>query len=168
MFGSLAPVLDIERALMYLALENTFTDEDGYLNKGADYFLYWEVETGRFHPIQNDANEVLGATNMRLGPESWSPFEGETNPNRPLISRLLSVSSLRQSYISYVRTLLDEALNLAVLEPKIEEYRSLIRDEVMVDSKKLYSNAEFESSIEDVKQFIEDRQAYLLSSPELN
>ena len=37
----------------------------------------------------------------------------------------------------------------------------------MVDSKKLYSNADFESSIEDVKQFIEDRQAYLLSTPEL-
>ena len=45
---------------------------------------------------------------------------------------------------------------------------ALIQDEVMVDSKKLYSNAEFESSIEDVKQFIEARQAYLLSRPELN
>ena len=67
-----------------------------------------------------------------------------------------------------MRTLATEALDITVLEPKIEEYRALIRDEVMMDSKKLYSNTDFESSIEEVKQFIEARQAYLLSSLELN
>jgi hypothetical protein len=54
------------------------------------------------------------------------------------------------------------------LEPKIEEYRALIHDEVVVDDKKLYSNAAFESGIEDLKSFIEARRAYLLASPELN
>jgi hypothetical protein len=85
-----------------------------------------------------------------------------------LISRLLSVPGLRETYLSHMRTLANEALDLTVLDPKIEEYRSLIRDEVMVDSKKLYSNAAFESSIDDIKDFIEARRAYLLSSPELN
>lgn len=165
--SSVNQVIDAERSLWYLAVENAFVDEDGYLFKGADYYLYWEVETGRLHPIQHDGNEVLGAA-ARLGPTSWTPTQGDTDLNRPLISRLLSVPALRESYLSHMRTLATEALDLTVLEPKVEEYRSLIRDEVMVDSKKLYSNADFESSIDDVKRFIEDRRAYLLSSPELN
>jgi hypothetical protein len=165
--SALVPVLDVESSLWYLAVENAFVDEDGYLQKGWDYYLYWEPETGRLHPIQHDGNEVTGAA-ARLGATSWTPTEGETNPNRPLISRLLAVPSLRESYLSHMRTLATEALDLSALEPKIEQYRALIRDEVMVDSKKLYSNAEFERSIEDVKQFIEDRQAYLLSSADLN
>ena len=160
-------VIDVERSLWYLAVENAFVDEDGYLFKGWDYYLYWEVETGRLHPLQHDGNEVLGAT-ARLGAASvWTATEGEADPNRPLISRLLSVPAFRASYLSYMRTLANDALDLSALEAKIEEYRSLIRDEVMVDSKKLYSNAEFESGIEDVKRFIEARRAYLLSSPGL-
>jgi hypothetical protein len=86
----------------------------------------------------------------------------------PFDQRLLSVPSLRQRYIDHVRTLLDEALNLTVLKPKIEAYRSLIRDDVMVDTKKLYSNADFENSIVDVKNFIVDRRAFILSNPEIN
>jgi hypothetical protein len=45
---------------------------------------------------------------------------------------------------------------------------ALIHDEVMADDKKLSSNAAFESGIEDLKSFIEARQAYLLARPELN
>jgi spore coat protein CotH len=159
--------IDVERSLWYLAVENTFVDEDGYLFKGADYYLYWEPETGRLHPIQHDGNEVLGAA-ARLGPTSWTPTQGDADPSRPLISRLLSVPAFRESYLSHMRSLANDALDLAALEPKIEEYRSLIRDEVMVDSKKLYSNADFESSIEDIKSFIESRRAFLLARPELN
>lgn len=165
--SSVDQVIDVERSLWYLAVENAFVDEDGYLFKGADYFLYWEIETGRLHPIQHDGNEVLGAS-ARLGPTTWTPTQGDTDLTRPLISRLLAVPALRESYLSHVRTLATEALDLGTLEPKIETYRSLIRDEVMVDDKKLYSNAAFESSIDDIKGFLEARRAYLLSTPELN
>jgi hypothetical protein len=107
--------LDVEESLWYLAVENAFVDEDGYLFKGADYYLYWEVETGLLHPIQHDGNEVLGSA-ARLGPTSWTPTQGDTDASRPLISRPLAVPAFRESYLSHMRTLANEALDLTVAE----------------------------------------------------
>jgi len=163
---ALPAIIDVDRTLWYLAVENLFVDEDGYRFKGGDYYLYWEIETGQLHLIQNDGNEVMGASAV-LGAESWGPFEGETDQSRPLISRLLAIPALRVRYAEIMKTLVDQVMDPAKVEPLIEQYRTLIRDDVMNDDKKLYSNAAFESSIDDIKAFVVDRQAFLLSFPEL-
>lgn len=164
---SLTTAFDIDRALWSIALENVFLDEDGYIFKGADYFLYYELETGRIHLLQYDGNEVLGAARgMNVG--SWGPFEGENQNNRPLINRLLSVPSLRQRYLAHMRTLLHEEFKTDVLEPKIIEYHTLISNEVYGDTKKLYSNAQFEKSFNEIQQFITDRRDFLLANSEVN
>ena len=85
--------MDVDRWLWFLAVENVFADDDSYLNKGGDYQLYYEPETGRLHPIQHDGNETFGSRFTNL-----NPFDGDDNPNRPVISRLLSVPAYRQRY----------------------------------------------------------------------
>ncbi|MDD8027645.1 MAG: hypothetical protein PHI34_14175 [Acidobacteriota bacterium] len=43
----------VDRALWFLACENVFDDEDSYIWKGGtDYYIYWEVETGRITIVQ--------------------------------------------------------------------------------------------------------------------
>lgn len=159
---TLESVLAVDRWLWFLAVENVFTDEDSYLTKGADYQLYYEVETGRIHPLQHDGNETFSTRNIRR-----SPVEGEGNANRPVISRLLSVPVLRQRYLAHVRTMVEESLDWNVLGPKIAAYRALIGDEVRADTKKLYSNNQFESSPAELENFVRQRRDFLLTYPEL-
>lgn len=56
--AALAPLLDIDGALKFLALENALINNDGYWVRSSDYDLYQD-EKGRFHIIPYDANETF-------------------------------------------------------------------------------------------------------------
>src|SRR6185436_18465224 len=75
--------------LWFLVLENIFADDDSYWNKGADYAFYYEVESGRIHPVEHDGNEAFAA-----GFPTLSPVTGATGNNRPLLYRLLPINEL--------------------------------------------------------------------------
>ena len=160
---SLDAMLDIDRCLWFLAVENIFTDEDGYLTKGADYQFYTEAETGRINPIEYDGNESMKPNDVSL-----SPVYGETLTTRPLISRLLAVPELRQRYLAHVRTIIAESLDWNVLQPRVEAYRALIGEEVKADTLKLSTTAGYDSSLVELKKFVDSRRSYLLAFTEIN
>jgi spore coat protein CotH len=56
---ALAPVLDVDGALKFLALETTLVNNDGYWIRASDYSLYLDTK-GRFHVLPHDANETFG------------------------------------------------------------------------------------------------------------
>ena len=56
--AALTPLLDVDGALRYLALENTLVNQDGYWNRGDGYGLYLDP-AGRFHLIPLEAGTVL-------------------------------------------------------------------------------------------------------------
>ena len=56
---ALAPILDVDGALKFLALEATLVNNDGYWVRASDYSIYQEP-TGRFHVLPHDANETFG------------------------------------------------------------------------------------------------------------
>ena len=56
--AALSPLLDVDGALRYLALENTLVNQDGYWNRGGGYGLYLDP-AGRFHLIPHEAGTVL-------------------------------------------------------------------------------------------------------------
>jgi spore coat protein CotH len=66
---ALAPVLDIDGALKFLALEATLVNNDGYWVRASDYSIYLDVN-GRFHVMPHDANETFGpgGGRGRMGP----------------------------------------------------------------------------------------------------
>lgn len=55
---ALEPILDIDGALKFLALENALINNDGYWIRTSDYSLYRDKK-GRFHVIPHDANETF-------------------------------------------------------------------------------------------------------------
>lgn len=54
----LKPILDIDGALWFLALENALINNDGYWIRASDYSLFRD-EKGLFHIIPHDANETF-------------------------------------------------------------------------------------------------------------
>jgi spore coat protein CotH len=63
---ALSPILNIDGALKFLALDNVLVNSDGYWTRGSDYYLYLD-ESGRFHVLPGDTNETFSSEGGRGG-----------------------------------------------------------------------------------------------------
>lgn len=72
--AALAPILDIEGTLRFLAIDNALVNNDGYWVRASDYNLYLD-EKGVFHLIPHDANETFGMSGGG-GPGGGGPGGG--------------------------------------------------------------------------------------------
>jgi spore coat protein CotH len=165
--AALAPILDVDGVLKFLALEVAMVNSDGYWTRASDYNLYQDPK-GRFHVVPHDVNEALGAADGRGfgggrgGPE-LDPLVGMTDAAKPLRSKLLAVPALRERYLGYVRDIASTWLDWTKLEPMAARYQALIAPDVKTDTRKLESFEAFQSGIASLKTFVERRRAFLLA-----
>lgn len=207
---ALSPLLDIDGALRFIALDNALINGDGYWVRTSDYSIY-EDDKGRFHVIPQDANETFtrptgpgfgggpggpgfGRRRGRPpgGPEGemqavdgvkLDPLLAVQDASKPLISKLLAVPAFRARYLGYVREIGEKWLDWKTLGPIAEKYHGMIAAEVRADTRKLDSTEDFEISLtQDIKgsgfgpggggtiglkNFADQRRAYLLAYPEI-
>jgi hypothetical protein len=180
--AALAPLLDIDGALKFLALDVALVNGDGYWTRASDYNIYRDRD-GRFHILPHDFNEAFGGEAGgpgfgRGGPANGGadldPLVGLDDPAKPLRSKLLAVPALRQRYLSYVRDIAEHWLDWRTVGPMIREWQALIEPDVSVDTRKIYSTDSFYDDIGDaaraegpapertLRGFIERRRAFLM------
>ncbi len=174
---ALAPVLDIDGALKFLALDIALINNDGYWIRTSDYSIYQD-EKGRFHILPSDANETFampggpgfgrgpgggggsggpggggpgGPAGRGAGPRiegvELDPLRMADDASRPLISKLLAVPSLRARYLGYVRDVAEKHLDWSKLGPVAQQYHSLIAADVETDTRKLDSTEDFKKGL---------------------
>jgi len=164
--AALAKILDVDGALRFIALDNTFTNNDGYWTRASDYGIFMDP-TGKFHVLINDVNEAFGgvgggfATNG--GPYGPDPLVAINDPSKPLRSRLLAVPALRAKYLAYTREIATKWLDWKVLEPLATKYQAMIAADVKADAHKIYSYGEFEEGPILLKQLADRRRAMILN-----
>ncbi|RYD23480.1 MAG: spore coat protein CotH [Verrucomicrobiaceae bacterium] len=165
---AVAPMLDIEGTLWFLALDCALINSDGYWIRASDYSLYRDKE-GRFHLIPGDMNEAFrspggpgfgprgggGAPGVPGGPPAaerprvdgvkLDPLVGLDDAQKPLRSKLLAVPDLRESYLAKVRTIAKDSLDWEKLGPVVARYRELVGEEITADTRKLSTTEEFEN-----------------------
>lgn len=56
--AKLEPMLDVDGALWFLALDNALVNSDGYWTRASDYYLFRDGK-GKFHVIPSDINEAF-------------------------------------------------------------------------------------------------------------
>ncbi|HNR05698.1 MAG TPA: CotH kinase family protein [Saprospiraceae bacterium] len=162
---SILSVLDVDRALWFLAREIVFEDHNGYVfDGGMDYFLYLDNKSGRASPIQYDNNQIF----FDQPQGNWNLFMREQDPLFPLCQKLFSIPEFRQRYLAHVRTMTKDLFRQEVYLPMIERYDSLIRKVVAKDNKKLYPYSSYIEAIEDLKIRMDHRKKYILTHPEVN
>jgi len=160
----LPAVLDIDRTLWYLACENVFADDDSYIMKGKmDYYLYWEIETGRMVPLEYDGNSVLEQTTL-----SWSPFYHADNVNYPLLNKLLAVPEYRQRYLAHMRTIIMEQIDVLLSENTIASWKTTLDAHVQNDPKKIYTYNQFVSGATTLHNNLQTRRNNLMNNTEVN
>jgi hypothetical protein len=125
---------------------------------------------------------AFGGNMPRVDGVKLDPLVAANDPNKPLISKLLAVPSLRERYLRYTKDIAEKWLDWKKLGPIAERYHALIADDVAKDTRKLDSTEDFEKGLtEDVqgsgfgpggggsislKNFAEQRRAYLLNYSE--
>lgn len=169
-------VFAIDPSIWSVVFENLLTDDDSYVNKGADFMLYRDPADGRMHLHQTDANETFTQA-------GWSVTRNFTAANKPFLSRVIDdVPELRQRYMAHYRAMLPH-LNWAELEPIFMAHKNLIAAAVAADPKKLYSvtlfNNNFTTTVNlpypglaggtviGLQQFVTQRAASLNANAEL-
>lgn len=165
--STLPGILDIDRTLWFLAIDNILMDGDGYHYRGSDYALYLDTK-GRFCPLFRDNNEAF---NYGGGPGGFGRPAGSTgggnNGGRsrmrfprlkaaildplvlikqeraPLVSVVLSVPTWRAQYLANCRELLDSWVDWNKIGPIIDRLRGQIEPLIKVDDKALYGHQGF-------------------------
>ena len=170
--AALKPILDVDGALRFLAVEVALVNTDGYWTRASDYNIYQDGK-GVFHVIPHDVNEGLGSGGGGGGGRggfggfgggggpTLDPLVAINDPSKPLRSKLLAVPALRERYLGYVKDIADKHLDWAVMGPKVQQYQALIAEHVKADTKKLYSTDAFTSGVADLQRFVADRRTFL-------
>ena len=70
--AALAPILDVDSVLWFLALDCALVNSDGYWTRSSDYSIF-EDEAGKFHIIPHDMNEAFQSGG---GPGGFGPPGG--------------------------------------------------------------------------------------------
>lgn len=166
--AALAPMLDIDGYLRFLALDNVMAGGDGFFSRVADYSLYLDP-SGRFHFTFHDANEMFslgGGRGFGGGGARLDPLVSLNDANKPIISKVLAVPALRSKYLGYVRDIATNGLDWAKLGPVVRQYRDLIAADVARETHKLFSTEDFLRSTADdgtLRAFMDQRRAFLLA-----
>ena len=167
--AALAPLMDVDEVLKFLALDIALVNGDGYWNDGSDFNVLRDAK-GRFQALPHDVNEAF---RTRANGASPDPLVALGDTNKALRSRLLAVPALQTRYLRYVGEIAEQWLDWNRLGPMVERYRALIESDVLRDTRKLTSNDAFrgafgsasDSTPGTLRGFAALRRAALLGHP---
>ena len=155
-------VLATDTWCWFLAVENLFTDDDSYWNKGADYAFYYENESGRIFPVEHDGNEAFV-----VGDVSLSPLQGSTGTNRPVIKQFIANPELKQRYLAHLRTALEESFHPGRLTPVVLQFTNLSLAAITADRKKGYTMSAYQTDLTSLRNFVTNRYRFLTNHAEI-
>ena len=149
--GAVEPLLDVEAVLSWLALDNYTVNLDSYSGSGHNYYLYHRLSDNRFTPIPWDPNEAWGVFNMGRSIDQLTRlsrvFPEQAMAGRPLITRLLSVPEYRQRFLEKLNLLAEGVGHPDLVAARMNQLRDLVREAVRTDTKKMFSNQQFEDAM---------------------
>ncbi len=143
-------VLDVDGVLRYIAVAAATGTFDSYLGSAHNYYLY-EID-GKFTIIPWDLNGAFGVFDCGMSRQEIIDFyidEPTCGPaaESPLVYRLLSNDTYRETYHEYLMELLEGPFSVERMISRIEQAAGLIRPYVQEDELKFFSDEEFERAL---------------------
>lgn len=178
-------VLDVDRALWMLALNNVMVNLSSYSgNHSINYYLYKD-NNGRFQTIPWDLNLAFGSykntgggSDLELkGLQNLDPLLHADNPYKPLVHSLLKDPLNRKIYLSHIRQIVEENFSNGAYEKRAQELQGMIVVPFSDDKNKTYSLDDFQRSLREtvgkksripgIIELMARRSKFLKSHPEL-
>ncbi|MDP6423905.1 MAG: CotH kinase family protein [Planctomycetota bacterium] len=117
-------------------------------------------------PGGNQRGGRRGGPGGRLSPEQ-SPLAGADRDDRPLLQKLLEVPEWRARYLAHLHSMTTQALNWQKLGPALERLHEMIADVTRADTRKLYGQEAFATSVAEIRKTVEKRVASIMKHPEI-
>ncbi len=154
--AAMAPYIDVTKFLTYVAVENAIAGQDGFVGQQGmnNFYIYQDSATRKFTVIPWDQDTTFVSAFWPL------TFGLDTNV---LTKKLVADPALKKIYSDAVRTAAERAMNPAVLLPKLESHYAVMRDAVLTDTKKQYTNDQFELGVQGMRGVITARPADIQS-----
>lgn len=180
-------VLDVDRALWMLALNNVMVNLNSYSgNRSINYYLYKD-DNGHFQVIPWDLNLAFASyknagtgngSDLDLkGLQNLDPLLHADNPYKPLISQLLKDPLNKKIYLAHIRQIIEENFLNGEYERRAKELQGMIVIPFNEDKNKLYSLDEFQRSLREtigkrskipgIVELMSRRARFLKTHPEL-
>ena len=178
-------VLDVDRALWMLALNNVMVNLHSYSgNYSVNYYLYKD-NNGRFQVVPWDLNLSFGSyKNTGKGSDLelkdlmvLDPLLHSDNPFKPLINVLLKDPYYKKVYLSHIRQIVEENFSNGLYEKRAQEFQGMIVVPYNDDRYKLYSLDDFQKSLQTtvgkrskipgIVELMSRRAKFLKTHPEL-
>ncbi len=144
----LESILHIDEALWMLAFDNAVVNLDSYIGHLCHNYYMYRDTFGIFHPVVWDMNLSFGGfrytgigkplTNGGMQNLSIFLHYQEKNQRRPLVLELLKTPLFRKIYVAHIKTIYEENIADGKYVARAEEWRKLIRKEVVADKNRLY------------------------------
>lgn len=184
--AELSEVLNIDETLWMLAFNNALSNLDSYLGAFCHNYYLFKDDSGIWHPVIWDLNLSLGGFRIMdqknvLSDEELiklSPFThfSQKNPDRPLITRLLSNPLYRKMYVAHLRTIYEEQFVSKQYAERAEAIRKVITPVVVQEPNPLYPTETFVQNyhgtvnisggkVVGIEEFFTKRGAYLGAHP---
>ncbi len=147
-------VLNVDRLLWMIAFDILVVNLDAPVNMPQNYYLYKD-DADRFNIIPWDLNETFGGFNhVGGGPplnlyqmQHLDPFFNSTNPNYPIISKILNNQLYKRMYVAHIKTMLEELFNNDWYVNRALEIQDIIDTHVQADPNKFYTYQDFLNNI---------------------
>jgi spore coat protein CotH len=161
--------LDLRQFLLWLAVERFVAEVDGFLSDYGgmnNYYLYRFDNQNRFSFIAWDKSEAF------KGGSTYSIWRNITGTPAAQQNRLLARTLAdREMYDAYLDALMETVRSAystdgspdgrGWLELEIEREYAQIRDAVLADPQKTFTNADFERTVNDLRAFARERGEFV-------
>ncbi|MFN0034197.1 MAG: CotH kinase family protein [Saprospiraceae bacterium] len=183
--SNVGQVLDVDRALWMLALNNVMVNLNSYSgNYSVNYYLYRDGNN-RFQPLHWDLNLAFGSyKNTGSGSDldlralqNLDPLLHADNLYKPLVSQLLKDPLNRKIYLAHIRQINDDNFVNGAYQKRAQELRGMIVVPFSDDKNKTYSYDDFQRSLNEtvgkkskipgLTELMGKRSRYLKTHPEL-
>lgn len=156
-YSDMDNLLYINNLLKYFAFELFIVSNDCFTKN----YYFAKLSDNRFFVIPWDNDAAYG--NSWVGNlELWAATTTNltTLKSNVLFNRLMEVDSLQNLFVSYVHQFCETASDFLI--PLAEQTYDQIRNDVYLDPKKKFTNAEFDQGLIEITDFLEARKVYLL------
>jgi len=148
---SLEKVLNTSTFIEQWAALNLFSNLDSYIGSGHNYFIYHDTLSDKFEWVVWDVNESFGNFTMGMTATQMKNlslfFVSSPSSNRPLVQKMLANTAYKTTLANTVCQWIQYDFSNGGLDWKIDSLANAIIVAVYADTKKFYSNQNFEDNL---------------------
>jgi spore coat protein H len=131
-----------------MATDILFANLDSYIGSGRNFYFYFNTSTGKVEWIIWDVSLSFGAYNAGISSqEAVSIAYVLSDTSRPLMGKVLNTPALKQEYLAALASLYNTYFSSTLLFPHIDSVANIIRPYVYADTRKMFTNQQFETNI---------------------